>query len=171
MENIKYHTFAAQDCVLEYKPQLIELLKIAQAAQSIPYLYAPDDAFFDASLGDGHVKAFAFCDGQMVGFSFLRIMHQWPAYLDFIHQPSELSAMVLMNLVHPDYRGLGIGRQLFDNRVEVARLMGVKHLYVTVHPDNMVNTKLLAQVGMKVIAEREVFTEKLLRQVMYKRLC
>lgn len=170
MKKIDYRCFAAEQSALEYKPQLQALVNVAQAANSVPYLYQPDDAFFNTSLSDNHIKLFAFCDGELVGFAFLRLLHQWPTYFDFIPQPKDLSAMVLMNLVHPDFRGLGIGRQLLERRIEMAKQIGVKHLYVTVHPNNSVNVKLLTQIGMVTIAEREVFTEKLLRKVMYQSL-
>lgn len=168
MKKIDYLCFAGEQSAIKYKPQLQALVNIAQAARAIPYLYQPDDAFFNTSLGDNHIKIFAFCEGEMVGFAFLRLLQQWPTYLDFLNQPNELSAMVLMNLVHPDFRGLGIGRRLLERRIEMAKQIGVKHLYVTVHPDNSVNVKLLTQAGMVTIAEREIFTEKLLRKVMYQ---
>lgn len=170
MKEIEYIVFATGQSAIEYKSQLWELVRAAEDAKAIPYLYAPNEAFFDTSLTDDHVKIFAFCDGQLVGFSFLRMMYQWPSYFDFIEQPSELCAMMLMNLVHPDFRGLGIGRELSSKRLEAAKDSGVKHLYGTVHPHNEASVKLLTQLGMKTIAEREIFTEKVLRKVMYKAL-
>lgn len=170
MKEIEYISFTPKQNAIEYKSQLWDLVNAAQSARAIPYLYAPNEAFFDASLTDEHVKIFAFCDGQLVGFSFLRLMHQWPSYFDFLQEPSELCAMLLMNLVHPDYRGLGIGRVLSLKRLEAAKDDGVEHLYATVHPHNESSVKLLTQLGMKTLAEREIFTEKVLRKVMYKAL-
>ena len=168
MSKIEHIVFATDQVAIEYKPLLWELVRAAEDAKAIPYLYAPDEAFFDTSLTNEHVKVFALCDGQLAGFSLLRLMHQWPSYFDFLQEPSELCAMMLMNLVHPDFRGLGIGRELSLKRLEAAKEIGVKHLYGTVHPHNEASVKLLTQLGMKTIAEREIFTEKVLRKVMYK---
>ena len=168
MSKIEYIVFATGESATECKPLLWELVRAAEDAKAIPYLYAPDEAFFDTSLTNEHVKVFALCNDQLVGFSFLRLMHQWPSYFDFLQEPSELCAMMLMNLVHPDFRGLGIGRELSLKRLEAAKETGVKHLYGTVHPHNEASVKLLTQLGMKTIAEREIFTEKVLRKVMYK---
>ena len=170
MKNIEYQVIGVDECALGYQPQVQQLANIAKNNGAMPYLHEPDEAFFALSLSHQHVKFFAYHEGKMVGFAVLRVLHQWPVYFDFLAQPCQLSALVLIALVDPQYRGLGIGREFLVRRIDAARQIGVKHLYVTVHPQNSVNIKLLRSNGFETIATREIFSTQSLRQIMYRAL-
>ena len=75
--------------------------------------------------------------------------------------------MLLFNLVDPHYRGQGIGKQLGKIRVDWAKSLGFRYLFSTVHPDNTASMRLLTGLGMNKIAQKPMFSTRLLRNLMF----
>ena len=53
--------------------------------------------------------------------------------------------------VHPEYRGLGIGKALLTSLEKLARRKGVKEIYLEVEEDNEVAKELYRKMGYKEV--------------------
>ncbi|MGB0732553.1 MAG: GNAT family N-acetyltransferase [Pontibacterium sp.] len=140
---------------------------MSRASGHSPYLYANDQAFFRRNLSGEANNVFVYDDKKMIGYAALRSMNPWPTYLDAQPYPPKQCAMMLINVVDPDYRGKGVGNLLMKARINVAKSEGMEHLFSTVHPDNAPSLRLLEKHGFNKIAQKEMFQEQLLRNLMY----
>lgn len=155
---------------LEYLDSLLLLAERAQAGGASPWLYPAANDFYQNNL-KGHTFNVAAFDGNlMVGYGALRHLVNWPDYLGEPLFLPEQCGLMLVNLVDPAYRGRGVGRELARLRLEFAKSLGCQHLYVTVHPANEASVRVLEGLGFETLDEREIFTEKLLRRIMYMSL-
>lgn len=152
---------------VDYIDALIALDEQARANDASPYLYPQDRAFYLANLAGETVNVVAMADGQLVGYTALRKMTPWPAYLEPVPYDSERCALMLYNLVHPNWRGQGVGKKLNLARIAAAHAAGFNYLYCTTHPDNIANNQMLQQLGFTVIAQRPMFSEQLLRNLLF----
>lgn len=151
--------------------ELCKLLEASHKNNSSPHIYQQDSLFFDNNLRSKAVNVIAFSGANLVGYAVLRKMQPWPPYLsEFLdtekHDPDKC-ALMLYNLVAPDARGFGIGKLLANKRIDIAKEKGFEHLYATVHPDNHASVVLLEKSGFRKVAQKTLFTEQLLRNVMY----
>ncbi|MFT4926417.1 MAG: RimJ/RimL family protein N-acetyltransferase [Phenylobacterium sp.] len=134
-----------------------------------PYLYPPDRNFFIRTQGIKCASILAYSGEQLVGYAVLEFLQQWPDYLRQVG-PCEHAAMILFTLVHPDYRGQGINKQMTRMRLDMAKTAGIKRLFSTVHPDNIASWQTLCSVGMVEIDQRPMFDEQVMRKLMFMRL-
>jgi ribosomal protein S18 acetylase RimI-like enzyme len=94
-------------------------------------------------------------------------MDPWPSYLTPTDFPNNQCALLLINLVDPDFRGKGIGSLLCDSRIQMAKQRNYRHLFTTVHPHNTASIKILTKFGFSILEERELFEQRLPRYVMH----
>lgn len=149
-----------------YLDPLCSLVERAQQGDASPYLYPNGPAFYQRNLAGATLNLLALAGVQVVGYAALRMMSPWPDYFDPPKHPPEQCALMLLNLVDPAFRGQGLGQQLAEARIELAKAQGIKHLFVTVHPDNRASVRVLARQGFRLIAQKPMFTERLLRNLM-----
>jgi len=158
----------AQDTI--YTDAVVALLERATVAQSTPYVYPHDRGFFEKNLAGETINILAFDQDKVVAYAALRSMKNWPDYLEPCHYPPERCALMLYNLVDPEYRGQGIGKQLSAARLKAAVNAGFEHLFTTVHPDNEPSIRVLTKLGFQVIAQKPMFSNQLMRKLMYLHL-
>ena len=109
----------------------------------------------------------AFCGEEIVGYTALRKMTPWPSYLNPIDYPTDCCALMLMTMVAPKWRGQGLSKQLNRERLALAQQHGFRYLFATVHPDNTPSISSLKSWGFRVIEQRPMFEEQLLRNLMF----
>ena len=154
----------------DYEAELVELALLAQADNQSPYLYQQNRSFFRNNLAGATENVFAFDADEMVGYAALRSMDPWPAYMPQTEHEPHLCAMMLYSLVAPKYRGRAIGFSLAQKRVTLAKELGFMHLYATVHPNNLASARTLKRLGFEVLSQKVMFTEQLLRDILYLRI-
>ncbi|MGB1091459.1 MAG: GNAT family N-acetyltransferase, partial [Oceanobacter sp.] len=151
---------------LLYLNELLQLVDRASQNQASPYLYPNGPEFYEGNLAGATQNVLAWDvsskkgdtdEIRLVGYAALRSMSPWPAYMDAAEFPPEQCALMLLNLVDPDYRGMGIGKQLAEARIQLASEMGYRHLYVTVHPDNQGSVKVLEKQGFQLLDCKPMF--------------
>lgn len=151
---------------MTYIDALMSLVERAQADNRSPYMYPNDRDFFERNLAGATINILALDGETLVGYAALRKMVPWPEYLDSPEHPPATCALMLLNLVDPAYRGRGIGKQLSDARIASAQAAGIRHLYVTVHPDNEPSNRVLNRLGFRLIAQKPMFSNQLMRNLM-----
>lgn len=164
---IHYNIIDEHTPALNYFDTLMALTAEVQQRQAAPYLYPPDAAFFKRTLDTSYVKVFALDGDKVVGFAVLAYLQQWPDYVSHLAYDCQSSAVVYFTLVHPDYRGQGINKQMTKLRIDAATTAGKKYLFSTVHPDNKPSMKTLTGFGMTVLEQRTMFEEQMLRNLMF----
>jgi len=152
---------------IAYLDSVISLHEKSTATNSTPYLYPQNRDFFENNLKGATINLLALNGDHVVGYCALRKMTPWPEYLSLEQYIPEECALMLFNLVDPDFRGLGIGKQLSLQRIVVAKKAGFRHLFVTVHPENVPSVSILEKLGFTLIAQKRMFTTKLMRKLMY----
>ncbi|MGY0216533.1 N-acetyltransferase family protein [Endozoicomonadaceae bacterium StTr2] len=150
----------------KYIDALMALVKRAQANNASPYMYPNGRDFYADNLAGATINVLATDENRLVAYAALRRMSPWPAYLDRPDVQPEHCALMLLNLVDPEYRGRGIGQQLASARITAARAHGFKHLFATVHPDNIASNQVLERQGFHRVAQQPMFSERLLRNLM-----
>jgi len=163
---IRFLTLSNPTSDIQYLDALFALAERAQ--QASPHLYPNGRDFYERNLQGATVNVLAFDGERLIGYAALRTMEPWPAYLDAPQYPPAQCALMLLNLVAPDYRGQGVGHRLALARIKAARARGFRHLFATVHPDNHASMKVLERQDFRLIAQRPMFTEQLLRNLMQK---
>ncbi len=152
---------------IEYTDALMALDKQVRDNNASPYLYPQDRDFYYKNLAGETINVVAKTPEQIIGYTALRKMAPWPEYLEPVQYPSEQCALMLFNMVHPQWRGQGIGKRLNMARMDAAASHGFNYLYCTTHPDNVANFKMLRQLGFEEIAQKPLFSEQLLRSLMF----
>lgn len=153
---------------VKYLDDLMTLVERINTASAAPYLYAHERDFFEKNLCGATYNVLAFEGQQLIGYAALRGMQPWPDYLnEYNYYQPEQCALMLYNLVDPNCRGKGVGKQLAQARIELAKQLGLKHLLVTVHPDNHATVHILEQSGFELIAQKPMFSQQLLRNLMH----
>jgi len=71
--------------------------------------------------------------------------------------------------VHPDYRGLGLQRKLFDHQAELAEKLGAKRIFATVAPQNEYSLNNMLACGFEVL-DRKLLYGNRDRYIMMKQL-
>lgn len=151
---------------IRYLDSLLTLVERAQQDNASPFMYPNGSEFYTGNL-QGNTLNVAALDGErMVGYASLRPMNPWPEYLDPTNLPPEHCALMLLNLVDPAYRGLGIGKRLAKARIEMAKEAGFHHLFVTVHPENLSSIAVLEHFGFRLVTQKPMFSNQLLRNLM-----
>ena len=76
------------------------------------------------------------------------------AYLfGFIAQTGPVGYVHLV-AVHPDYRGQGLARRLYDHFIAESRRRGCSELKATAAPDNDLSIRFHTSIGMKMLGEK-----------------
>jgi GNAT superfamily N-acetyltransferase len=55
--------------------------------------------------------------------------------------------------VHPDYRGKGLARRLYDHFIDLARDHGCTHIKATAAPTNAKSIRFHTSIGMRMLGE------------------
>ena len=152
---------------LHYVEPLMALTEQIKQANGFPLLYPPNEELFIRRLDTNRHKIFTYDNQRLIGFSILEYLDQWPEYLSHLDYPPEQSAVLLITLLHPDHRRLGISKKMTEIRVNAAKTEGINYLFSTVHPDNIASIKNLQSQGMQMIEQRLMFEEQLLRNLMF----
>lgn len=155
------------DTDVQYTDALIALDQSLRIENAAPYLYPKDRQFYQSSLAGGCYNVLALEDEKVIGYAALRKMSPWPEYLNPVAYPKELCALMLHNMVAPSCRGRGLSKQLNEGRLALARQHGFRYLFSTVHPDNVANVRSLQSFGFQMIEQRPMFSEQLLRNLMF----
>ena len=178
---ISYSQIDQDTLDLSHLDGLCALFAAVEQSDAAPYLDPPNRDFFARTLGTSYANVLA-CDGdgdgdsdKIVGYAVLQLLSEWPDYMSGpgINEPNfpcQLSAMILFTLVHPDYRTQGINKRMTQLRLEAAKAAGVKYLFSTVHPNNTASLSHLTAIGMKAIAQRPMFDQQVLRNLMFMAL-
>jgi ribosomal protein S18 acetylase RimI-like enzyme len=169
--NISIITLNNPSADVSYTDAIMSLLNRAQDAKAVPYLYPNNRDFFERNLMGDTINILALDKEKVIGYAALRKMTPWPDYLEPTELNPEECALMLLNLVDPEYRGLGIGKNLLKARIESAKQAGFFHLYATVHPDNTASVHVLTGLGFEIIAQKPMFSNQLMRNLMYLNLC
>ncbi|MEJ2419614.1 MAG: GNAT family N-acetyltransferase, partial [Exilibacterium sp.] len=106
-------------------------------------------------------------DSKVVAYTALRKMDPWPDYLPPSDYPIHTCALMLYSLVDPNYRRQGLGKRLSQARIHYASHTGLHHLFATVHPDNNPSLRALTSLGFQVISQQRIFSDRLLRNILY----
>ncbi len=150
-----------------YLNGIIDLHRRCQRTHSTPYLYNQDEHFYKRNLNGDCLNVIAQSGDNIVGYAAVRKMNPWPSYLTPTTAPIDSSALLLINLVDPDWRGKRIGSMLTERRLNMAREFGYQHVFSTVHPDNAACVHNLQKQRFKIIEHRNMFNQQLPRYVMY----
>jgi ribosomal protein S18 acetylase RimI-like enzyme len=153
-----------------YVDEIMSLVERTKKANAAPYLYSNERDFFERNLAGETINVLAFDGPNIIGYSALRRMSSWPNYIEPCEHNPEQCALMLINLVDPSYRGKGIGKQLSAARIASAIKSGIYYLYVTVHPDNTPSISILKSFGFVLIAQKHMFSNNLMRNLMYLNL-
>lgn len=164
--NIQIVTLNTPASDITYLEPLMSLVDRVAVANAAPLAYAHGRDFFARNLSGATINQLAFDGDNIVGYAALRTMHPWPDYLDPCEYPTQECALMLFNLVDPQYRGQGIGKQLSKARIASAKNAGFRHLFVTVHPDNAPSIRILDGLGFTFIAQKPMFSNQLMRNLM-----
>ena len=164
--DITIHLLNQPNADIEYLDALLTLVKRAEHDNASPYMYPNGAAFYTGNLQGNTLNVAALDGDRMVGYAALRPMNPWPEYLDPTDLPPEHCALMLLNVVDPIYRGLGIGKRLAKARIEMAREAGFHHLFVTVHPENLSSIAVLEHFGFRLVTQKPMFSNQLLRNLM-----
>ncbi|MGH1539474.1 MAG: GNAT family N-acetyltransferase [Arenicella sp.] len=167
---IRILTLNNPDQDMVYIDAVISLVERTQLADAAPYLYSHKRGFFERNLSGETINFLALDGNKVIGYSALRKMDPWPEYLELGGHKPEECCLMLFNLVDPDYRGLGIGKQLSMARVASARKARFRHLFATVHPDNEYSVRALSGLGFTVIAQQPMFSNLQMRYLMHLNL-
>jgi ribosomal protein S18 acetylase RimI-like enzyme len=167
---IEYKIFTEEQDCQHYYTDVLGLYELTYQLNAAPFMYRDNAQDLLATMGLGYVKEFAFDGEHLIGFSVLCTQQQWPEYLTHIATPTEPYAFLYSSLVHPEQRGRGIGSQLIELRIQQALQRQIKHLYVTVHPDNAASVKVLQRFGLTVIDTCTLYQPQFLRYLMYRAL-
>jgi len=152
---------------VEYTDALNQLDSKVREANAAPYVYPQDEAFYRDNLAGKTSNILAIQSGNVIGYAALRSMDPWPTYLERMDVSPALCGMMLIALVDPDWQGRGIGKQLNLARLDIAKQLGFRYLFSTVHPDNLPSINNLRKLGFNVIAQKPMFSEQLLRSVLF----
>lgn len=152
---------------IQYTDALFKLDQAMREVNAAPHLYPKDRDFYYQSLAGNCYNVLAFANEEIVGYAALRKMTPWPSYLNPTDYPTDCCALMLINMVAPKWRGKGLSKQLNNGRLELARQNGFRYLFATVHPDNKPSISSLESVGFRVIEQRPMFQEQLLRNLMF----
>ncbi len=152
---------------VEYTDALVQLDNRVREANAAPYLYPQNETFYRDNLAGNTHNILAMNQEYVVGYAALRCMNPWPDYLAKMDVPPVLCGMMLIALVDPNWQNLGIGKRLNLARLDVAKQLGFRYLFCTVHPNNAPNINNLLKLGFKVIAQKPIFSEQLLRNIMF----
>ena len=170
--DIQIVTAGTPDRDIQYLEALLQLVKDSQAAS--PYMYPNNCDFYKSNLSGAAINILAFADYTLIGYAAFRILSPWPTYLKSDYQPidsqPEHCALMLLNLVAPQFRGQGLGKRLAEARMKAAKAQSIKHLFATVHPDNRASMSILERQGFQLVAQQRLFTEQLLRNLMHKNI-
>ncbi|WP_461534967.1 GNAT family N-acetyltransferase [Spongorhabdus nitratireducens] len=151
---------------IAYIDELMSLVERARADNASPYMYPNGRDFYAGNLAGATINILAIKEDSLVAYAALRKMSPWPEYLGLPNVDPQSCALMLLNLVDPEYRGRGIGQQLASARITAARAHGFKHLFATVHPDNIASNQVLERQGFHRVAQQPMFSERLLRNLM-----
>lgn len=169
MMTVTYHILATDD--LDWALEgIISLTCAAAEAGTAPHLVIQDREFYTRFFsGEGHVVA-AFHQGQMIGFSLLGLTpflsSLWKPYLKRRGLSSAGGGVLIQSLISPEFRGQGIGRKMTEMRIDMAKRLGIRQLFVTVSPHNTPSCALLKSYGFKVLERRVVYAERVERFLM-----
>lgn len=152
---------------IDYINAIVSLVERAQATNAVPYLYSHKRDFFERNLRGETINLLALEDDKVIAYAALRKMDPWPDYLEPSEYPPKECGLLLFNLVDPVYRGQGIGKRLSAARVVSAKNAGFSHLFATVHPDNEPSIRVLYGLNFTVIAQKPMFTNQQMRNLMY----
>lgn len=152
---------------IAYADTLFELDQQMRALNEAPYLYPKGRDFYQRCLAGECFNVLALEGDEVIGYASLRSMSPWPNYLNPVSYPEHQCALLLQNMVAPAWRGQGISKLLNQGRLAFARQQGFRYLFCTVHPDNQANIRSLQSFGFQVIEQRPMFTEQLLRNLMF----
>lgn len=152
---------------ITYINKVMSLVERTQTANAAPYLYPHNRDFFERNLNGETINILALDADNVVGYAALRPMNPWPNYLERYEYPPEECALMLFVLVDPSYRKKRIGKRLSEARLASAKKAGFRHLFVTVHPDNKPSIHVLEGLGFSLIEQKPMFTNKLIRNLMY----
>jgi len=167
MTDINYKVIGRNKKSLQYLEQLKLLAKYIADNNSAPYLYPPDAEFLEESLSEDKTNIFAFAGEELVGYAFVKYLEKYPSYLGDLEYDPKLCANYIFFIVHDNYRGLHIGKNLSRLILDDVKASDRKYLLTTVHPDNISSIKVMQSLGMKILQTKEIFgDEKLLRHIM-----
>jgi len=167
MKHITYKVIDKNIKDISYFGQLKQLSEYIANNNSAPYLYPPDDEFLIDSLSEGKTNILAFDNEKLVGYAFVKYLEKYPSYLGDLEYPINECANYIFFIVHDDYRGLGIGKELSKLILDDVKKSGRKYILTTVHPDNSSSLKAMQSIGMRVLKTKELFgEEKLIRHIM-----
>lgn len=153
-----------------YTDELYRLDQMMRQQQSAPYLYPKERSFYQHCLSGNCYNVLACHGNEVIGYAALRPMSPWPAYLNPVDYPEKACAMMLHNMVSPQWRGQGIAKRLNQARLKIAQQQEFRYLFSTVHPDNTPSIRSLERMGFQVIEQRPMFSEQLLRNLMFLEL-
>lgn len=152
---------------IRYLDALIALDEKVRQNNAAPYLYPQNEAFYRGNLEGAAVNIIALNGEQVVGYATLKKMFPWPEYLTPMAYAPEECAMFQFIMVDPHMRQMKIGQRLNQGRLDSAKAAGFRYLFCTVHPDNIANCRNLERIGFTQIEQRPMFSEQLLRNLMF----
>lgn len=108
--------------------------------------------FFDRLKGDNPIvelskeeyhKIIGLLDSEIVAFGYLWENKNYP------NIPS------LGIVIRDDWQGIGIGQWFMSQIIGLGKILKVKAIYLSVHPDNHVAVHIYKKLGWKVIGKRK----------------
>jgi GNAT superfamily N-acetyltransferase len=125
---------------------------------------AKDRKFYSVSLeyfSSENVSPYGyFADGELAAIGCLSY-YPYAENSDFVTKLglSKLQSKRLLRIeatfVAPDRRGMGLQRVMLDERIQVAKKTGYRHLCISVHPENISNIRALAKSDFELVGEIE----------------
>ena len=164
---INIHLLDQPQLDIRYTDVLAALDQRMREKDAAPYLYPKTKDFYRQCLAGECYNILALNDEEVIGYAALRRMSPWPAYLEKAEYPESECALMLHNMVDPSWRGQGIAKLLNQGRITLARGQGLRYLFSTVHPENTPSIKSLKRSGFRVLDQRKMFSEQLLRNLMF----
>lgn len=169
----------AQDAFYELRyleekdlPLLLSLQEAVALALPSPEIFRLDKpAYFRKHFEKSKSVIGAFSDGRLIAYGIISFPPPGEEHFgaDIGLPPEELpkAAHLETSAVHPDYRGNGLQRKMFDIHFAALKAAGYRHTLCTVSPKNLPSIRNMFDCGMTVRALKIKFGW-MLRYILHK---
>lgn len=159
----------------QYAQSLTALVDACRSKGAMDYYSdRADEDYYTELLGEMFSKVILKNSEAVVGFGILKYLSQTPEYLKGVPLPGveiTKAAVLAGALLHPDWRGKGLGHLLAGRRIEDARKSGtIEHMFATSHPENAPSNRTLEKAGFIPLETKRIYDDHVLRTIYYLNL-
>lgn len=147
------------------RDDVLRLQEDAVSEMGIAFHAQPDEVISCTLSGN---SLGCFDDDKLVAIRLCCVKHIPDEFLPKlpIEEEAPMGAYMCGVYVHPDYRKHGLARRLVKETIVMQQAVGVKHFFVTVHPENKTAFHVLQDCGFSIVYEGLFYGSKP-RYLMY----